>query len=316
MANKRITVIGGGTGVYVVLSALKNCGYDLSAVISMCDDGGSTGRLRDDYGILPPGDIRRSLIALSSANIQLRKLFEHRFVGGEIDGHSFGNLFLAACQQLTGSNLKEAVKLASEVLSVRGRVIPATLDNVRLAAKLENGKTIIGETNIDIPQHNPELKIVDVFTVPHASVNPEATKIIAKSDVIIIGPGDLYTSVVPNLLMRGMARSIRTSSAIKIYVCNLMTKNGETNSYGMRDFLATIDRYLGERTIDYALVNSKKPSIQRLVKYSKENSKFVSLNKKYNGSSEIIKSNLIADRGLIRHDLKKLRLALVKLIER
>lgn len=313
---KNVVTIGGGTGTYVVLSALRNFDFDLSAVVSMCDDGGSTGRLRDDYGVLPPGDIRRSLIALSAASKDLRRLFEFRFKSGQLDGHNLGNLFLTALEKNEGS-FYQAVLTASRILNVKGRVIPVTLDNVRLFAELENGKIISGETNIDIPKHNPRLKIKKVFTQPAARANRDAVKAIQEANLVIIGPGDLYTSIVPNFLAAGMAKAIRSSRARKIFVCNLMTKNGETNSYSALDFLLTLERYLGKNTIDYLLVNSKKPGQIRLKRYAAEESQFVSLPKELKSKPEktvILKADLLAKSGLIRHDAKKLANQILSLL--
>ena len=313
---KRIVTIGGGTGTYVVLSALKNFDFDLSAIVSMCDDGGSTGRLRDDYGVLPPGDIRRSLIALSATSKPLRKLFDYRFENGDLDGHNFGNLFLSALEKIEGS-FYQAVLTASKVLNVKGRVIPVTLSNVRLSAELENGEVISGETNIDIPRHNPKLKIKKIFTQPSAKPNRDAIKAIQHADLVVIGPGDLYTSVIPNFLVTGMAKAVKNSRARKIYLCNLMTKNGETNNFSAMDFLTTIEAYLGKNVIDYILVNAKKPGSVRLKRYADENAELVTLPKDYKDrldKTEVIKADLLTKSGLIRHDPKKLANKILNLL--
>lgn len=313
---KRIVTMGGGTGTYVVLSALKNFDFNLSAIVSMSDDGGSTGRLRDDYGVLPPGDIRRSLIALSTTSKPLRKLFDYRFENGDLDGHNFGNLFLSALEKIEGS-FYQAVLTASKMLSVKGRVIPVTLNDVRLQAELENGEVISGETNIDIPKHNPMLKIKKVFLKPAAKANRDALKAIQAADLIIIGPGDLYTSVIPNFLVAGIGRAIRNSRARKIYLCNLMTKHGETNGFSVIDFLETVGNYLGSETIDYVLVNSKKPGRVRLKRYAEENAEMVVLPKDYRerlNKTEMVKADLLTKSGLIRHDPKKLANKILNLL--
>lgn len=305
---KNIVTIGGGTGTYVVLSALKNFDFNLSAIVSMCDDGGSTGKLRDDYGVLPPGDIRRSLIALSAASKTLRRLFDFRFKGGQLEGHNLGNLFLTALEKNEGSFYK-AVLTASQILNVRGRVMPVTLDDVRLHAELENGKVISGETNIDIPKHNPKLKIKKVFIRPSARANSDALKALREADLIVIGPGDLYTSVIPNFLVNGVAKAIRRSRARKIYVCNLMTKNGETNNYSVTDFLSAVEQYLGKDLIDCVLVNSKKPGQVRLKRYADEGGQFVNLPRDYKtglNKTVVLRADLLTKSGLIRHDTKKL----------
>ncbi|MBI2677029.1 MAG: YvcK family protein [Candidatus Yanofskybacteria bacterium] len=314
--NKNIVTIGGGTGTFVVLSALKNFDFNLSAIVSMCDDGGSTGKLRDDYGVLPPGDIRRSLVALSSATKSLRRLFDFRFKGGELDGHSLGNLFLTALEKTEGT-FHKAVATASEVLNVKGRVIPVTLNNVRLQAELENGKVISGETNIDIPKHNPELKIAKVFLRPEARANPEALEAIKKADLVVVGPGDLYTSIVPNFLVGNIAKAVRFSKARKIFVCNLMTKNGETNNFSVVDFVSVLERHLGRDVLNYVLVNSKRPGSIRLKRYAEEKAQLVTLSRDYKNQlnkTEVLKANLLTKSGLIRHDPKKLASQILNLL--
>lgn len=315
--NKNIVTIGGGTGTYVALSALKNFDFNLSAIVSMCDDGGSTGRLRDDYGVLPPGDIRRSLIAVSAASKPLRRLFEYRFESGDLKGHNVGNIFLTALEKIEG-NFYQAVKTASSLLNVKGRVIPVTLSNIRLGAELEDGQIITGEANIDIPKHNPGLKIKKIFLQPaKVKANRDALKAIQEAHLIVIGPGDLYTSILPNFLVAGMTRAIRQSRARKIYVCNLMTKNGETNGFSALDFLAAAEKYLGDGIIHYLLVNTKKPGGVRLARYAQEQSELVALPRDYKeklDKTTVIKGDLLTKSGLIRHDPKKLANAILNLL--
>lgn len=308
--------IGGGTGTFAVLTALKNFDFNLSAVVSMCDDGGSTGQLRDDYGVLPPGDIRRSLIALSATSRSLRRLFDFRFKDGALGGHNFGNLFLTALEKSEGS-FHQAVLTASQLLNVKGQVIPVTLSNVRLQAELENGEVISRETNIDIPKHNPKLKIKKVFLKPSAHPNRHALNAIKTANLILIGPGDLYTSVIPNLLVRGIAKAIRSSRARKVFICNLMTKNGETNNYSATDFVEAIENYLGKDMIDYVLVNSQKPGRVRLKRYAEENCEMVILPKDYKDKirkAVVLKADILTKSGLIRHDPKKLGRQILNLI--
>ncbi|HLD00008.1 MAG TPA: gluconeogenesis factor YvcK family protein, partial [Patescibacteria group bacterium] len=238
---KRIVVIGGGTGTYTVLSGLKEYPVHLSAVVAMSDNGGSTGVLRDELGVLPPGDIRRSLIALSESPQIIRDLFNYRFESGGLEGHSFGNLFLTALEKVTG-NFEEAVKEAGKILSIRGDVIPATLHNTHLYAKLEDGTVIEGETNIDIPKHDGRLRIKDVALKPKARVTKSARTAIQEADLIVLSPGDLFTSLIPNLLILGIPEAIRASKAKVVYCCNLTTKHGETNGFTVDDFVSTIER--------------------------------------------------------------------------
>ncbi len=304
-------IIGGGTGTYTVLSALRNYDVNLSAIVSMCDDGGSTGRLRDEYGTLPAGDIRRSLVALSSADFQLRELFEFRFNRGDFAGHNFGNLFLTALEQLTGDFYK-AVKMASKILNVQGSVLPVTLENVRLYAELENGATISGETNIDIPKHNPELEIKRIFIKPRAKANPDVIKAISGADAIIIGPGDIYTSILPNFLVSGIAPAIKKSKGKKIYVCNIMTKYGETNGLSAKEFIGTIEKYAGKKVLDFVLANVQKPDQSRLKEYAEEKAELVTIPANF-GRKGLIRGNFITNKKFIRHDPDKLGKAIMKL---
>jgi len=254
---KRIVTIGGGTGTFTVLGALKNAPVHLSAIVSMADDGGSTGILRDSYGVLPPGDIRRALVALSEESEAMRELFNYRFGKGDLRGHSFGNIFLSALEKVTG-NFGAAVSEASRILRIKGDVIPVTLDNVRLFARLVDGRVIRGETNIDIPRVKHRPAIADIWLTPNARLNPEARQAIRKADLIVIGPGDIYTSIIPNLLVRGLAQELRNTKARVAYLCNLTTKAGETDGFTARDFLETMERYLGKKVLDYAVFNNRK----------------------------------------------------------
>mgnify|MGYP001559404546 FL=1 len=243
-SGKKIVVIGGGTGVFTVLSGLKKYFSDLTAVVTMADDGGSAGILREEFGILPPGDIRRALIALSdSDNEILSKLFAYRFSEGRgLTGHSFGNLMLTALERITG-DFNTAIAEASRILSVSGRVFPVTLTRTSLHAELEDGRVIMGETNIDVPSHDGNLKIRKVWLAPSADMNPAVGAAIREADAVIIGPGELYTSLVPNVLVRGLPEALKKSKAKKIYVTNLMTKFGETNHFKASDFLAAMENY-------------------------------------------------------------------------
>src|SRR3989344_297873 len=248
MLKKRphFVVMGGGTGTFTVLSALKAYDVQLSAIVSMADDGGSTGILRDQYGVLPPGDVRRALVALSEASVELRELFNYRFSSGDFAGHSFGNLFLSTLEKIQG-NFGSAVEEASRILNVKGNVIPVTLGNVRLYARLQDGTTLSGETNIDIPKRGRSRAPIDtVWLRPKAKINPHAEKAIMDADVVVIGPGDIYTSIIPNLLVSGVPKALQQSKARKVYVCNLMTKFGETQNFTAMNFLDAIERYLGK----------------------------------------------------------------------
>ena len=306
---KKIVVIGGGTGVFTVLTGLKDYPFNLTAIVTTADDGGSSGILREEFGILPPGDIRRVLVALSSDSPVLANLFNYRFENGTgLKGHSFGNLFLTALERITG-DFSQAVKEASKILGIKGKVIPVSLDYTRLFARLENDLLVVGESNIDVPKHDGSLFIEEVFLNPEPKVNKEAIKAIKEADIIIAGPGDLYTSIIPNFLVKGIKEAIKKSQAKKIYICNTMTKYGETNKFTAEDFFATLEKYLGKGVIDYFLVNIEKPKNCYLGKYNKEKAELVKYDKKILSSwkkPKVIFARLLRQGPLLRHDSKKL----------
>lgn len=314
MKNKKIVVIGGGTGVFTVLSGLKKYPVDLSAVVSMADSGGSTRILREEFGILPPGDIRSALVALAQSEKLLASLFNYRFKEGGLVGHSFGNLLITALERIKG-DFEKAIDEAGKILNIKGEVIPVTLRNTDLHALLENGQVIEGEANIGVPKHNPNLKIKEVYLKPKATVNKRARSAILRADLIVIGPGDLYTSIIPNFLVRGLPEVIKKSKAKKIYVCNLMTKLGETNNFTGPDFVKEIEEYLGKNVLDYAILNNKKPLAYRVAKYEKEGSTFVKYDKKnfQQNRCKIIDGNFLRERGFIRHDPAKLTKTLLQI---
>lgn len=305
--NKRIVVIGGGTGVFTMLTGLRRYFNDLTAVVTMADDGGSTGILREEFGILPPGDVRRSLVALARTdNEVLAHLFNYRFQEGSgLNGHSFGNLMLTALERITGS-FDGAIKEASRILAVQGRVLPVTLKKGNLYAELEDGSIIKGETNIDIPKHDGNLKIKRVWLKPKVSANVEAIEAIMKADAVIIGPGDLYTSIIPNLLVDKIVVALNKTKAKKIYFVNLMTKFGETSGFKASDFVKILETYLGKNTLDYIAVNTKKPTWKRLRSYVGEKSELVNLDREnFKAKPIILTGDFIRSRGLVRHDPDK-----------
>ncbi len=315
---KKIVVIGGGTGVFTVLTGLKNYPFHLSAIITTADDGGSSGVLREEFGILPPGDIRRALVALSSDSPILANLFNYRFENGTgLKGHSFGNLFLTALERITG-DFNQAIKEAAKILGIKGKVIPVTLDYTRLFARLENDLLVVGESNIDVPKHDGSLFIKQVFLNPEPKANKEAIKAIKEADVIIIGPGDLYTSIIPNFLVKGIKKVMKKSQAKKIYVCNIMTKYGETNKFTAEDFFVTLEKYLGKGIIDYFLVNIEKPKDYYLGKYKKEKAELVNYDRKLLSSwkkPKVIFTRLLRQGSLLRHNPKKLAKVICQLAD-
>ena len=311
---KKVVVIGGGTGVFTVLTGLKKYTSDLTAVVTMADEGGSTGVLREEFGILPPGDVRKALIALADTdNKLLSELFNYRFKEGVgLTGHNFGNLMLTALERITGS-FTEAIKETEKILGVKGRVLPATLVKSRLFAELENGKIIKGEGNIDIPNHDGHLRIRKVWLKPKATINPEVRAAIHKADAIVIGPGDLYTSIIPNLLVDGVSQAIGESKARKIYVVNFMTKFGETHGFVAGDFVSEMEKYLGRDVLNFALINNKRPSSRRMKKYILERASFVEIDKLPGRPSPIF-GDFLRSNGFVRHDPDKLARVIVSLI--
>lgn len=316
-SNKKIVVIGGGTGVYTVLNALRNDFENLTAIVTMADDGGSTGILREEFGMLPPGDIRRALVALSfSDNKMMAELFAYRFEEGiGLTGHNFGNLLITALHRIT-KDFEKAIHEAGKILRIKGRVIPVTLKSTKLMAELEDGRIIQGETNLDIPQHDGHLRIKRLWLKPSAEINPSAKKAILEADLVIIGPGDLYTSIIPNLLVGGMRDALKKTHAKVTYFVNVMTKFGETHGFSASDFVNALNKYLGDGVLDFALINNKKPSLQRLRGYIEERAEFVEPDIKNIRTSKSIlplAMDLIRPKGYIRHDPEKV-LRAVKMI--
>lgn len=311
---KKVVVIGGGTGAFNVLTGLKKYTPNLTAVVAMADEGGSTGILREEFGILPPGDIRRALVALADVdNKLLSELLNYRFKeGAGLTGHNFGNLMLTALERMTGSFAK-AVKEAEKILGVKGRVLPSTLTTSRLFAELENGTIIKGENNIDIPNHDGGIKVKRVWLKPKAAINPEVREAIRKADAIVIGPGDLYTSLIPNLLVEGMPRAIKESHARTIYVVNSMTKFGETHNFVAGDFVSEMEKHLGRDVLDYVLINNKRPSYHRMRKYISERASMVEIDKLPDKPSPVF-GDFMRSRGFVRHDPDKLARVIVSLI--
>ncbi|MFO7264925.1 MAG: YvcK family protein [Bacillota bacterium] len=248
----KVVAIGGGTGLSTMLRGLKQWTSNITAIVTVADDGGSSGRLREELGVLPPGDIRNTLVALADTEALMEQLFQYRFPSGNgLKGHSFGNLFIAAMTDITG-DFEQAVRESSKVLAVRGRVLPSTLDSVVLRAEYEDGGTAVGESQI--PQ--PGRRIRRVYLEP-ADARPldDALRALREADVIVLGPGSLYTSVLPNLLVPGIADAIRESQALRIYVCNVMTQPGETDGYRASDHLRALFDHVGPGIVDYALLH-------------------------------------------------------------
>ena len=324
---RNVVTIGGGTGSFVVLSGLKNYEIDLNAIVTMMDSGGSTGKLRDQLGVLPPGDLRQALVALSEASDIWRKLFTYRFEAGDLKGHNFGNIFLSAIEKITDSN-QEAIDRAADILQTGGRVIPITFDKCTLCAKYEDGSVIEGESNID-ENEKAGIRIKNIFLKPPANINLEAKRVLERANALIFGPGDLYTSILPNLLVSGVRETLQYVKAKKVFVVNLMTKVGQTEGFKVSDFINEIEKYLGEGSLNYVVVNSKKPSDDLINRY-KEVDKVLPVEDDVGGTyrrARIIRANILSDyaydksssddlkRSLIRHDPDKLAKVLYKIIK-
>lgn len=320
----KIVVIGGGTGSFVALSGLKKYEVDLTAIITMMDSGGSSGRLRDELGVLPPGDVRQCLVALAKSSRLLREMFNYRFEEGELKGHTFGNIFLSTLSKTTGS-MKKAIEEVGKILRIQGKVIPVTYDKSDLCIELEDGSVIEGETHIDeVEKREKRAKIKRAFLKPVAHSNPDAKEAIQEADIIIIGPGDLYTSIIPNLLVEGIKGAISKSKARTIYVLNLMTKYGQTTNHSAKDHLNDLEQYIGRNIIDVVLVNKKTPKKEALAWYKDFEEHPVEDNLGDKNGFQVIRKNLIRDviieasssdslhRSIIRHDSEKLAKAIME----
>src|SRR3989344_2138346 len=230
----RVVTIGGGTGSYTSIRGLKKHPIILTAIVNMIDDGGSSGKLRDELGVLPPGDVRQCLVALSESSKLLRDMFSYRFEEGGLRGHSFGNIFLSTLEKKTGS-MKKAISEVGKILRIKGNVVPVTFTKSNLCVDLEDGKTIVGETHIDVVEKKEKrAPIKNIYLMPKAKLNDDAKKAIEETNFILIGPGDLYTSIIPNILVMGVSKAIKNSKAKKIFVLNLMTKYGHTSGFGAK----------------------------------------------------------------------------------
>jgi uncharacterized cofD-like protein len=327
---KKVVVIGGGTGTYTVLMGLKKYPQvNLSVIVSMMDSGGSNRVIRDEFGLLPTSDIRQCVVALSEEKPRdiIRKLFTYRYNSGTgISGMTFGNLFMAALSDIYGSQAV-AIEKTCEFLDVKGKIIPVTYDNTNLVAMYDNGKQVLGEHDIDEPESDlAKHRIIELSLFPIANANPKALQAIKEADLIVLGPGDLYTSILPNLVVGGINQAIVKSSAKKIYIMNLMTRWGQTNNYSALDFVKDTERYLGKDALDYILVNDGKIPKEALIWYKKVNCEVVIDDLESKVSPKVVRSDFVSGevykksgsdiltRSLIRHDPDKLAKAIIGLL--
>lgn len=308
----RIVAIGGGSGLSVLLRGIKSYTSNITAIVTVSDDGGSSGRLRGEMGILPPGDIRNCVLALADTESLLESLFQYRFKNGELDGHSFGNLLIAAMTSITG-DFQLAVKEFSKVLAVRGRVLPVTNADVRLRAELEDGTVVEGETNVSLC--GAQVRALSLIP-SDAEALPEVLKAIDEADAIVLGPGSLYTSVIPNLLVRGMGEALTATKAPKIYICNVMTQPGETDGFTASQHVTAIERFSSPGLIDWVVVNSARVRSHLVSKYAAANSTPVVCD--FPRLSElglrIATGDLLQQGDVVRHDPEKLARRLMELI--
>ena len=308
----KVVVVGGGTGLSTMLRGVKKYTSNITAIVTVADDGGSSGVLRDELDILPPGDIRNCLVALANTEPLMENLFQYRFQEGELEGHSFGNLFIATLSKITG-DFHQGVKKSSDVLAIRGQVLPSTLHDMRLYATLENGKQVKGESQI--PKTDGQIKKLSIEPQDCAAL-PEALQAIKQADAVVLGPGSLYTSVLPNLLIENLAAEIKRTDALKIYACNVMTQPGETDDYTASDHVQAIYDHIGEQIIDYVLVNDGEVEEELLEKYAEEEAYPVKVdwNQLLEQDLEIISEDLINQTNLVRHDHDKLAQVIMNLI--
>lgn len=309
-----VVVIGGGTGLSTMLRGLKQYTSNIVAIVTVTDDGGSSGKLHRELGMLPPGDIRNCLVALADEEPLMTELFQHRFNGGSgsLQGHSFGNLLIAAMTSITG-DFERAVKETSNILAIRGRVLPSTTDNIALHAEMSDGTLVDGETNI--VKH--PLPINHIFVTP-ANCQPleEAMEAIRYADVIVIGPGSVYTSVVPNLLVKGIADAIAESDAAKVYVCNVMTQPGETDGFTASQHVRAVANHSDRKIFNYVLVNRQVPNLDLLEKYREQGAELVvpDIDRIREMGYKAIVGDFMSQTEVVRHDHDKLAETIMRLI--
>jgi len=323
---KNIVTVGGGTGSYTVLSGLKHLpDVSLTALVSMSDDGGSTGVLRDELGVLPPGDVRQCLVALSEHSDAMRKLMNYRFKEGTLKGHSFGNILLAALEKVTG-NFVQGVEIASEIMKVNGKVVPVTQNKAELVITLLDGKVLDGENKIQ-DANTQDVGIKDISYKNHVELNKNAEEAILKADFIILGPGNYYCSVIPNLIVNGFRETILESKAKIILPINLTNKLGHTTNWKVSTYVNDVEKYLG-KLVDYILVNNEEPSPEQIERYKFEEGAGVLVEDDFK-DNRVIRTPLLSNkvfnktgedvipstRGFIRHDSDKLADCIEKIME-
>ncbi|HAN09934.1 MAG TPA: hypothetical protein DCP90_04890 [Clostridiales bacterium] len=322
MDKKKVVVIGGGTGQSIFLRGLKNYTDEITAVVTVADSGGGSGVLREDMGMLPPGDIRNCLLALANTEPVMQEVMEYRFETGKLKGQSFGNLFIAAMLGISNS-FEEAVVKMSEFLAVKGRVMPVTLEDVHLIAVLDNGAIVKGEDKIphECLKHKARIEKLR-FDIPNVKPYPPVLEAINEADIIIIGPGSIYTSILPNLLVENVVDALKHSKAQKVYVCNVMSQPGETNGYSVIDHLNVIEEHIGKGVIDTFIVNNKILDEEQVHKYEKTDAEQILLDAEQREKLDerginYVEGNVIEFfKGYIRHDADKLSIMIMELADK
>ena len=328
MPTKNVVTIGGGTGSFMLLSGLKKYPINISAIVSMADDGGSTGVLRDELGVLPPGDVRQCLVALSESSEMLRELMNYRFEGGGLKGHSFGNLLLSALEKINGS-FSAGVEEASKILKTKGNVVPVTNHDAHLFIKLKNGKILKGENEINHAFDIEERGFEKIYFSPLVKANSKAVNCIKNADLVIIGPGNLYCSILPNLIVPEISKALGETKAKVAYNCNLVNKRGHTENFFLHNYVEAIEKYIGVRRINFVTFNTKKPSPKLVSKYENKKELLVSLDRDKKRKYKIIQADLLSNvkveknradvlpvvRSFIRHDPNKLAKVLMMIME-
>lgn len=310
----KIVTIGGGHGLSNLIFGLKEYTANITAIVTVADSGGSSGRLREEFNIVAPGDIRNCLVALADAPKLMGDLFQFRFSkDSQLQGHNFGNLFLTAMVQLTNGDFELAVKETSHVLAIRGKVVPSTVSNIHLVAKYEDGSITEGEAKIP----NPKSRITHLTLTDEAYPTKDALEAIKEADVIILGPGSLYTSVIPNLIIKGMSEALAQSNAFKIYICNVMTQNGETGGYSASDHIKALIEHSNKDVIDACLINDAPIPPEALSRYKLEQQFPVDpdVEKLREMGYHVVAADLLSVSDYVRHDSAKLNKVLIKLIE-
>ncbi len=318
---KKVCTIGGGTGNFVVLSGLKKYPIDLTAIVAMADNGGSSGILRDELGVLPAGDVRQCIVALSDSSSLMRNLMNYRYETGGLQGHSFGNLFLSSLEKVTGS-FEMAIEELGVILNIKGKVIPVTTTKTHLEMILSTGEVLKGEEEIYLSDRIDK-GVKKIFLTPYPTVNPRAVEEIMNADVVVLGPGGLYTSLISSLLVDGIVDALNRTQAIKIFVVNLMNRKGQTSGFTTSDYLKEIEKYTGKGVFDVIIVNNESPDPERMSFYKAEGDLVVNdllghpgvIDRKLLGKGALPKKGDLIKRNLIRHDMDKLAVEIMSIIQ-